>query len=141
MPEPKEIIKTAHDLIERVKVAMFSTVDGDRPCTRPMGAFQISGNEIWMATFNGSRKVQHVKANPNVSLCFMDNVLNHVRLAGKARIVEDAASKNKLWDTVPEMRDYFKSVEDPAFVVIQVAVHTIEYLEHGLGQMPQVVEL
>ena len=141
MPEPKEIIKTARDLIERVKVAMFSTVDGDRPCTRPMGAFQISGNEIWMATFNGSRKVQHVKANPNVSLCFMDNVLNHVRLAGKARIVEDAASKNKLWDTVPEMRDYFKSVEDPAFVVIQVAVHTIEYLEHGLGQMPQVVEL
>ena len=141
MPEPKEIIKTARDLIERVKVAMFSTVDGDRPCTRPMGAFRISDNEIWLATFNGSRKVQQVKANPNVSLCFMDRNLNHARLIGKARIVEDADSKNKLWDTVPEMGDYFKSAEDPAFVVIQVTVHTIEYLEHGPGQKPQEVEL
>ena len=141
MPEPKEIIKTARDLIEKVKVAMFSTVDGDKPCTRPMAAFQISDNEIWMATFNESRKVQQLQANPNVSLCFMDHELNHVRLTGKARVVADADSKNKLWETVPEIADYFKSAEDPAYVIIQTTVHTIEYLEHGLGQKPVVVDL
>jgi general stress protein 26 len=141
MSDPKEIIKTARDLIEKVKVAMFSTVDGDRPCTRPMGAFQISDNEIWMATFNESRKVRQVKANPNVELCFMDSNLNHVRLAGKARVVEDADAKTRLWETVPEMGDYFKSAEDPAYVIIQTTVHTIEYLEHGMGKKPEVVEL
>jgi len=141
MSDPKEVIQITRDLIEKVKVAMLSTVDGNKPCLRPMAAFQVGDNQIWMATYSGSRKVAQIKANPNVELCFMDSEYNQVRLTGKARVVEDKESKDKLWAMVPEIGDYFKSADDPTYVVIQVTVSAIEYLEHGLGKTPQVAAL
>ena len=140
MSDPKETTRIVRALMEKVKVGIMSTVDGDKPCTRPMAAFPMSDNEIWFATFKDSRKVKQIQSNPNMELCFMDGEFNHVRLSGAAAIVEDAEIRSKLWDLAPDIGSHFKSVDDPNYVVIQFIAKNIAYLEHGLGKKPQVVQ-
>jgi pyridoxine/pyridoxamine 5'-phosphate oxidase len=59
----------------------------------------------WLATFLGSCKATHLKANPWVSLAYWDQQHEQVYADGRATWIDDEAQKTRLWDlynTKPE---------------------------------------
>ena len=137
----EEIIQEAKKIIESAKICIMGSVDGDKPCLRPMGGCPVSEKEFWFATHVGSRKVQQIRSNPNMELCYMDSDYNHIRLSGAAEVSVESEPKKKFWDLVPAGADYFKSPEDPDYAVIIFKADTLEYLKFGLGEKTQTVKL
>lgn len=87
------------------------------------------------ATMKVSRKVGQLKKNPVVGISiwsgkeFSDP---YIVFRGKAEIHEDLPTKKKHWN--PMYEQYFKTVDNPDYVVIVFLPAEIEYIAQGSMQ-------
>jgi general stress protein 26 len=87
------------------------------------------------ATMKASRKVGQLKKNPVVGISiwsgkeFSDP---YIVFRGKAEIHEDLQTKKKHWN--PMYEQYFKTVNNPDYVVIVFLPAEIEYIAQGSMQ-------
>jgi general stress protein 26 len=85
-------------------------------------------------TMKSSKKVQQLSKNPNTAIAiwsgkeFSDP---YVEIQATAEIHEDLATKKKYWN--PMFEQYFKSVDNPDFVVLKFVAAEIVY--HGENMM------
>jgi len=103
-------------------VAFLATTDGDRPYVRPMSPVEIDGEAVWMATGASSDKMSQVRACDEAELCYMKPDHSHLRLAGRLEVCDDAAKKTEAWNAYPMMHEYFKSPDDPEYVLLRFVV-------------------
>jgi general stress protein 26 len=111
-------------------VTAVATVDGKRPAVRFMVLAGFPDMTFVGATMKASKKVQELKKNADVALStwsgkeFSDP---YVEVIGKGKIFEDVATKKKYWN--PMFEQYFKTPENPDFVVLVFTASEITY--HG----------
>ncbi len=142
------------DTKSRAKVLMgdgnttfvMATVDGDgKPCMRWMGAFARDPENEWViysASFTGARKMQHIKANPNMQLMFAKPDFSEVAtLVGAAEVVEAPDVKQLVWSAIPACAQYFSSPEGEDFGVIKFTTKCIELLAMSEQHEPYCVEV
>ncbi len=118
-----EVVEDFHQASKRL--AFMATCEGKFPRVRPMSPLAIENGVIWVAARSESSKMGQIAQDPYVELCYMKEDLSHVRIRGSAEIVEDPATKRRLWDRNQEVQRYFRSADSPEFSVIKITMSEV----------------
>lgn len=117
----------AIDLITDAGYGMLATVEGDQPRVRPMMPYYDEDNNILIIALLGqSRTIGDVKNNPKVEVCFVDRKMWFARVTGTGQITNNKEYKETLFNNVPMLRQYFGSIDDPNFILLEVKVSKLE---------------
>lgn len=132
--EDKELKQECLKLMESAALGYLGTVDGDGfPQIRAMANLRDKGQYaglvevfaghdedflMYFATGALSAKMEHIRANPKVSVYFCDAEQMHtLLLSGSAEIVSDAGLKKALWQDGWE-KHWPKGVDDAEYLVL-----------------------
>jgi general stress protein 26 len=114
------------------RTGSFATVTPEgKPWVRYVMLTSQEDLTLSFATGLNSRKVQHIKNNPEVHiLCGID--ANHpngdcVQIQGVAEISVDEKQKHAFWNKNFEM--YFSGPDDPNYAVVIIKPYRIEYID------------
>lgn len=115
--------------MKNLDFCMMTTQDGRNVYhTRPMsnnGKVEYDGN-AWFFTYDKSRKVKHIKANPKVSLIYQDGKMLFIECYGKASIIKDKNLMLEKW--VDDLDRWFpKGVDTPGICLLRVAATRVQF--------------
>jgi general stress protein 26 len=117
-------------------VTAVATLDGKMPAVRFMVLAGFPDMTFVGATMKASKKVEQLKKNSEAALStwsgkeFSDP---YVEIKAKGRIHEDVATKKKYWN--PMFEQYFKTPENPDFVVLVFTASEITYHGRNMSSM------
>ena len=128
-----ELIAAAREIIAGQTYCALVTQDKDgRPQIRTMNPFPPEEDmTVWIATSTQTRKVQHMRNNPNVTLYYANHAqaTGFVAITGRAELVDDRAEmvkrKRAYWDTA---FPGFKNL-----VLIKVTPESMDVLNYSRG--------
>ena len=93
--DPARLPELAQQAIRRAKYPMLATVDpAGQPRVRPVSPVRTVGFTVWVRRC-AAGKTAELAANPLVELCYLDDGHDHVRITGRATLVEDRAEINR----------------------------------------------
>ncbi len=122
--------KTFGNLIDKCSIAQLCYTDKDGfPVTRAMlkPRERHGLREFYFTTNTSSEKVKALRNNPKAGIYFVDRrFFRGLSLAGTAEILEDAATKERIWRDGDEQY-YRQGVTDPDYCVIKVTVQNGRY--------------
>ena len=119
---------------------MVTTDSQGLACPRWMGTAAVSGSrKIYTLSGKQGRKVEQIKANPQVSWMF--NTPNHsdvVTLWGKASIIENPMALQQVWDRLAKITQPYAMAANSddsnlEMLTIETIVEKIEFLSPRLG--------
>lgn len=115
--------------MKNLDFCMMITQDGRNTYhSRPMsnnGKVEYDGNS-WFFTYDKSRKVKHIKANPKVSLIYQDGKLLFIECYGKASIIKDKTLMQEKW--VDDLDRWFsKGVNTPGICLLKVTATRVQF--------------
>ena len=128
IPTRDEAIHKIAALVKDIHVAMLTTVGTDGSLhSRPMATQNTPFNgEVVFLTHENSGKVDEIKDDAEVNLCYSDAKHAFVTLSGRATISNDRALIAALWS--PMYKAWFPAGEtDPAIRVLRVRVDQAEF--------------
>jgi len=128
------------DLIKDAGYGMLATIEDGKPRNRPMMPHLDDDGNMLLAVLGHSRTIAQIKANPHVEFCFVDRKMNFARISGKASISDDPEKKEKVWNYVPMLRQYFTALDDPNFVLLEINTESVEAMTPR-QQKPDVLSL
>jgi general stress protein 26 len=117
-------------------VGAVATIAGDVPAVRFMS---LEGHDDLMivgATRKSSRKVEQIKNSPTVAISIWScrtYTDPFVVIQAKAEVHDDMATKQKYWNEV--RAQFFKTVDNPDYVVVMFTPQRIEYYEPAARKM------
>lgn len=114
------------DLIRDAGLGFLATTENNQPRVRPMMPYLSDDNELLLALLSRSRSIEQIRKNPQVEFCFVDRKMWYARLTGKAAISQDMKKKETLWNNVPMLKQYFGGIEDPNFIMVEIAIESVE---------------
>jgi len=116
--------------------SLATITDEQKPWVRYVILFTDDEMKIRVATFLNARKVQQIKANPEVHLCCgvndIENWQTYLQIQGHATITTDQKEKDNLWD--PHFAEIFTGPDDPNYMVIIIEPYRIEYYQIGKAE-------
>ncbi len=116
------------ELIKEIHICMMTTVATDGSLhSRPMATQNTPFNgEVVFLTREDSGKVEEVKQDAQVSLCYSDAKSSFVTMTGRASIANDRSLIAALWN--PMYKAWFPEGEqDPQIRVLRVHIDGAEY--------------
>ena len=120
--EEKDDRAKLYGMIEKVKIAMLTTVEADGSLhTRPMANQESDANgDLWFFAEKGSAVEANVKGNPQVALGFSDpGGSDYVAVSGTAILTDDRATIHDKWNEI--LTAWFPGgKDDPKIVLIHV---------------------
>ncbi len=129
-PDRGDAIRRIAELIHEIRIAMLTTVAPDGSLhSRPMATQNtpFTGEALFLTRAH-SGKVEDIAEDAEVSLSYTNGKNAFVTLNGRARITEDRALIQELWN--PMFKAWFPAgEEDPEIRVLRVAVDQAEYWE------------
>lgn len=133
----EEGIKKIAELIEGIRIAMFTSVDEDGSLhARPMGtqSAEFDGT-LWFFTWKNTEKVDEFQHNPSVNVAYSDpNKQTYVSVSGRASLVLDKGKMEELWE--PPLKAWFPDgLDDPNIALIKVDVESAEYWDSPSSKM------
>jgi general stress protein 26 len=108
--------------------AAVATLDGNQPAVRFMLLIGFPDMTLVGGTMKSSRKVVQLKKNPDVAIAVWSGkeiTDPYVEIRAQAAIHDDIATKKKYWN--PMFIPYFRSVDNPDFVVLIFTASQITY--------------
>ncbi|MDO9324082.1 MAG: pyridoxamine 5'-phosphate oxidase family protein [Methanoregula sp.] len=118
------------DVIEGPHAAAVATVDAGMPAVRFMVLTGFPDMTFVGATMKNTHKVAELQKNPHAAISiwsgkeFSDP---YVEIKAKGEVHDDLATKKRYWN--PMFEEYFKSVDNPDFVVLKFSAQEITYHE------------
>ena len=114
--------QTIENLIDEQSVSLIGSVDADGvPNTKAMlpPRKRECIKFFWFTTNTSSMRAAQYRANPNACIYFFDkNSFQGVMLKGKMEVLEDAKSKEMIWQEGDTLY-YPKGVADPDYCVLK----------------------
>ncbi len=114
------------DLIKDAGYGVLCTTQGDQPKARPMMPYLDENGNLLLAILSHSRTISQVKTNPKVEFCFIDRKMSFARISGLAKISSDLEKKEKVWNYIPMLRQYFSGPEDTNFILLEIETTQVE---------------
>ena len=114
------------DLIRDAGFGFMATTEKDQPRVRPMMPYLTDEGELLLALLPRSRTIAQIKQNIKVEVCFVDRKMWYCRITGKAKLSDDVARKEVLWNAIPMLRQYFSSAQDKNFNLAVIAIDSVE---------------
>jgi general stress protein 26 len=116
--------------------AAIATLDGKLPAVRFMVLAGFPDMTLVGATMKASKKVGQLMKNPDTALAiwsgkeFSDP---YVEIRAKGRVHDDVATKKKYWNPMAEQ--YFKTPENPDYVVLVFTANEITYHAKNMASL------
>lgn len=125
------------EIIHRPQLAALATVtEMNNPWVRYVVTIGDANFVIRCATFIESRKVKHIRKNPNVHLTCGVNSLQsmqpYLQIQGQARITTDKDERHGFWNDM--LAPIFDGPDDPGYGLIIVEPYRIEYCTPGSSE-------
>jgi general stress protein 26 len=133
-------LETVKELMKEAGWGTLATTDGEKVGCRPIGGWTWVGDELWCATSRESDKVTQLRKVPHAEYCFADKEGKHVRIAGRCTISTDNDEKLRLYEAVPELKNYIQDPAAPQYVVIKMKPDRIRMMA-GTDLAYQEIEL
>jgi len=128
------------DVVGGPHVAAVATITMRMPAVRFMVLNGFEDMTFVGGTMKSTRKVEQLRKNPHAALSIWSGkefTDPYVVIQARGEVHDDLATKKKYWN--PMFEQYFKSVDNPDFVVLVFTAKEIEY--HGTGMMvPEIWE-
>ncbi|MGA2934279.1 MAG: pyridoxamine 5'-phosphate oxidase family protein [Methanomicrobiales archaeon] len=128
------------DVVGGPHVAAVATITMGMPAVRFMVLNGFEDMTFVGGTMKSTRKVEQLRKNPHAALSIWSGkefTDPYVVIQARGEVHDDLATKKKYWN--PMFEQYFKSVDNPDFVVLVFTAKEIEY--HGTGMMvPEIWE-
>ena len=100
---------------------VMATVDGEKVATRVFQYLFTDGKKFYFGTESEKPVYAQMKAHPYVSFCTYAKDFNPViSLNGKAVFVEDAKLKAQALDENPNIKELFKTPDNPVFKLFYI---------------------
>jgi general stress protein 26 len=115
-------------------VAAVATIAGGLPAVRFMVLTGFEDMTFVGGTMKGTSKVEQLKKNPNAALSIWSGkeyTDPYVVIRARGEVHEGLDTKKKYWN--PMFEQYFKSADNPDFVVLKFTAAEIVY--HGKNMM------
>ncbi|MEO5834998.1 MAG: pyridoxamine 5'-phosphate oxidase family protein [Nakamurella sp.] len=127
------------ELAKDIRIAMLTTMDADgHHISRPMAQQEVEfDGDLWFFAQRTSRKVAHIRANPEVGVTLSSND-TWISIEGEAEIVDDRAKNKELWNAFVGAW-FTDGPEDPDVVLIKINAHGAEYWDSPGGRIATVV--
>ena len=126
--------QTIGNLIDKQSVSLIGSVADDGfPNVKAMGTPRKREGikQIWYSTNTSSMRVAQFRENPKACIYFMDKrFFRGVQLIGTMEILEDAESKEMIWQDGDE-KFYSQGVTDPDYCVLKFTAHKGRYWSNG----------
>ena len=116
------------DLIKDAGYCVLATVDGAQPKARPMMPYLDENGNMLLAVLPTCRTIKQIQANPRVEMCYIDRKMNFARISGTARLSNDLSNKEKVWNNIPMLRQYFTGPADANFTLLEIDTEKIEVM-------------
>ena len=116
------------EVIRGPHTAAVATLDGNLPAVRFMLLNGFPDMTLVGGTMKSSRKVVQLKKNADVDIAVWSGkeiTDPYVEIRARAEIHDDIATKKKYWN--PMFVPYFRSVDNPDFVVLIFTANEITY--------------
>jgi len=116
------------EVIGGLHPAAVATLDGNLPAVRFMLLMGFPDMTLVGGTMRSSRKVVQLEKNADVDIAVWSgkNITDpYVEIRAQVKIHEDIATKKKYWN--PMFVPYFRSVDNPDFVVLLFTASEITY--------------
>lgn len=128
-PTQQEELKIVNDLIKDIDVAMFTTIVGNKPVSRPLQTQEANfDGDLWFLTLKDTDKYQEILSNPSVNLAYAGK--SYVSISGEAQFIEDLDRKKEYWNPVFD-KLLGTTYDDPNVILIKVTAETAEYWDSG----------
>ena len=118
---------------EQTQAIHLSTFDGKYPRVRPVTLIYHE-EEFFIATGSADAKVAQLKGHSEIEFCYSlkdgDNA-GYIRGAGPTEFVQDIGTKQKIFEIIPFIKQFFKTPEDEGFCLIKVDLKEVEYMKPG----------
>ncbi|WP_283606829.1 pyridoxamine 5'-phosphate oxidase family protein [Faecalispora anaeroviscerum] len=122
--------KTIGNLIDKQNISFISSIDENGfPNTKAMLPPRIREGirTFYFTTNTSSMRVSQYRSNPKACIYFCDKrFFRGVMLTGTAEVLEDAASKEMVWQE-GDTKYYPKSVTDPDYCVLKFTAEAGRY--------------
>lgn len=133
-PEPKplshdEVLTLAETVIAEDRFPYLASIDEDQPRVRPVSPVRTVGFIVYVANLRSYHKTQEIAANPKVELCYLDKNHNQLRITGVAKIVDDRATLEAIWNENPLMRQYLGSIDNPELIVYCIEPNRVRFMQ------------
>jgi len=128
-----EKISAAFAKFDEFQTVFLATSANDLPAVRPVTLVSYKDRR-WIATGTCDAKMDQIRDNPSVEICFTFKEGNHtgyVRSQGEARIIGDPALRAELAAHMPYFGEYWKSPDDTKYTLLEIVLAAVEYLEPG----------
>jgi len=126
-------IPTVEELLRGENTIFLATAEGDQPRVRPVTLVENAG-ELFVLTALKDAKVAQIKKNEKVEvvrLLRFEEDGGYVRFSASAKIIDNPKIRERLAKATSFFSTYFKSVDDPNFVLLHLAPVKIEYMKPG----------
>ncbi len=130
-PEPVDVQalpELARAVMRSARFPMLATIDGGHPRVRPVSPVRTVGFHVYVANLRPYEKTAQIASNPLVELCYLDDRHDQVRIAGRAEVVDDAATLASIWDENPLLRQYLGTPENPALIVYRIVPERVRFM-------------
>jgi len=125
---PRDGVRHVAEMIKKVPVAMLTTQRQDgRLVSRPIHTREMEfDGELWFLTSADSRKVEELRAHPQVNLSYANpGDRAYVSIDGRAEVLIDRRKLDALWnETVDSL--YFDGKNDPSLILLRVVAESAE---------------
>lgn len=130
-------------VVEFIKEAHFgylATIGTDNaPRVRPLGIDTFYGDDLYFFTFNTTRKVSEMEANPHVEVVWAKlKELSQVRVRGKTMVVKDEAVIQRFKEDNPMVAKILPSGAEHLFCLFKIGPEKVEVAK-GLVPYEEVV--
>ncbi len=123
----------AHEIMTSARYCALITRDNEgNTKVRAMDAFPPESDlTVWMATNPLSRKVAHIRKNPEVTLYYFNpDMQAYVTLSGQGQLVDDSLAKKEHWK---EEWAAFYPDREKGYMLIKVIPEYIEVVSEAHG--------
>ena len=93
--------------LDKSKVFYLSTIDGDKPRCRPLGAKLYENDKVYLAVGDFKNVYKQLLKNPNCELIAYDGGKNWLRLNGKAVFEKDFVIADKMMASNPQLKELY----------------------------------
>ncbi len=116
--------------LQMPQLVSFATMTKEgKPWVRYVMAWATPDLDIMLSTSLSSRKVEQVKANPDVHFTAgamnMEDVESYLQIEGKAEVSQDAELLQRVWND--NLKRYFTGPDDPNFCIVITKPTRIEW--------------
>ncbi len=111
----------ANEVLNRCPEGFLATFDGKSARVRPVSIAGIGSDyTLYIASFTVWHKVEQIRKFPFVEVSFMDEKKRSLRIEGKASIIEDQETRNKIHKEFTLIGKYLPDPCDPNYTLIEI---------------------